>query len=94
MDRIQLDGLDAADLLALRRAIEAQLAEVATGDGEPVGGSDGAWPAASLPPKTGGGRRGGGWIETKVIHGRAYLYRRWREGGRKRSKYLGPAGGS
>lgn len=30
-----------------------------------------------------------GWVEIKVIHGRRYRYLRWREGGKKRSRYLG-----
>ena len=32
---------------------------------------------------------GSSWEETKMIHGHLYRYRRWREGGRLRSQYLG-----
>lgn len=32
-----------------------------------------------------------GWIEVKTINGHEYAYRRWYEGGVKRSKYLGRA---
>jgi len=45
---------------------------------EPVGGDNGAR------------RRGRGWwLEIKTIKGHQYLYRRWREGGRQRSEYVG-----
>jgi hypothetical protein len=33
------------------------------------------------------------WKEVKEIDGHAYSYLRWREGNRKRSKYLGKASG-
>lgn len=36
-------------------------------------------------------RRGRGWYEVKRIHGRRYVYWRWREGRHKRSMYLGLA---
>jgi hypothetical protein len=74
-------------------------AQALTGPGVAVGGREQGEP----PPTTAGGGGpsgsqqgqgaggGQGWIEIKRIHGRAYLYRRWREDGRKRSKYLGPA---
>jgi hypothetical protein len=64
------------------------LDDLDAGAGESVGCKPAA-AAAALPT----GARGGGWVETKLIHGRAYNYWRWREGGRLRSKYLGPAGG-
>ena len=42
----------------------------------------------------GRGRGRGYWIEAKIINGCGpYLYRRWREGGRVRSEYIGKAGG-
>jgi hypothetical protein len=34
--------------------------------------------------------RGGGWLELKTVNGCGpYVYRRWREGGRLRSEYVG-----
>ena len=95
-----LDALDRAGLLALRDEFDARLAafdeEVAravAGHDDALGGKDEPQQrqAAGLPPKTGSSARNGrGWIETKWINGRPYRYRRWREGQRKRSKYLGP----
>ena len=35
----------------------------------------------------------GWWVEVKTIRGRRYRYKRWREGGRMRSQYLGKAEG-
>lgn len=32
---------------------------------------------------------GRGYLETKTIKGRQYIYRRWREGGRLKSEYVG-----
>lgn len=37
-------------------------------------------------PQAGNGR---GYLETKVIKGRQYIYRRWREGGQLKSEYVG-----
>lgn len=34
---------------------------------------------------------GQGWLEIKKIGGHRYQYRRWYEGGRKRSRYIGKA---
>lgn len=33
----------------------------------------------------------GAWIEIKTIKGHRYRYLRWREGGKRRSRYLGKA---
>ena len=36
-----------------------------------------------------GKRKKRGYVEIKTINGRPYAYRRWREGGRLRSEYVG-----
>lgn len=38
----------------------------------------------------GSDRPPGAWDEVKTISGRQYLYWRWRQGGKTRSKYIGP----
>ncbi len=35
----------------------------------------------------------GSWVEVKTIKGRQYAYRRWREDGKKKSKYIAPVRG-
>lgn len=37
------------------------------------------------------GGQGNGWREVKTIKGHEYVYWRWREGGRLRSRYMGKA---
>jgi len=70
-----LEQLDAAGLAAVQERIEDLLG----GEGET---------GASSPPPNGTGQ---GWIEIKRINGHRYKYRRWYDGGVKRSQYIGKA---
>ena len=83
-------GGKGAAFVDLPPTADERAASSPAGEGESSGSRSSTSSAA--PPSAGKGG-GDGWIEIKRIHGRAYLYRRWREGGRKRSKYLGPAQG-
>lgn len=85
-----LEGLDRAELVALRDAIDRRLAEL-----EPALGGIGQEERASMPPKSSpAGAEGRGWVELKTINNCGpYAYLRWHEGGRKRSKYLGKVKG-
>ena len=92
-DRLQgaLDLLDRAGLLALREEVDARLAAFdAQGATAPSGlvGNAGA-NSGGLPTKDGGTGRGG-WVEMRMVNGCGpYAYRRWWEGGRKRTRYIG-----
>ena len=73
--------LDKAGLLELRGMVDARLAELESPEdcpGEPAAGQAGPENAKR------------GYIEFKLIKGHGpYAYKRWREGGRLRSEYLG-----
>ena len=72
---------DVADMIA------ALLAELAEAPAAEQGGPDG-----SRNPAGKGGGKGGAWYELRTVNGCGpYIYRRWREGGRKRSEYVGKA---
>lgn len=52
-----------------------------------------AAPAGSHSTTGGQGNGGDGWIEERFVNGCGpYLYRRWWDGKRKRSQYIGKAG--
>lgn len=82
-----LDMLDALPGLsdgALLAVIDAARAILSEREQDTLGQSgQEAAPKSSVP-------RGGGWLELKMIgkYG-PYVYRRWREGGRLRSQYVG-----
>ena len=86
-----LDALDHAGLLALRKVVDDRLAaldEQSTDDPADLVGNAGA-NGGGLPTKGGGAGRGG-WVEMRMVNGCGpYAYERWREGGRKRTRYLG-----
>jgi len=75
--------LPTEELLLLRDHLAATIAARQAKLGNGVHNDGGA-----LPPN---GRTARGWVEIKTINGHAYAYRRWYEGKRKRSKYLGKA---
>ena len=92
-DRLQgaLDLLDRAGLLALREEVDARLAALddqAATAADGLVGNEGA-NGGGVPTK--GGRAGrGGWVEMRMVNGCGpYAYRRWWEGGRKRTRYIG-----
>ncbi|MCI0649946.1 MAG: hypothetical protein L0346_34390 [Chloroflexi bacterium] len=70
--------LDQAGLMEARDMIDALLDDPA--DSEPAGDGDTAI----------GDSGGRGWVELKMINGCGpYAYKRWRQGGRLRSEYIG-----
>lgn len=71
-----------ADLVA---ALLAELPE------DPAAEQDAGGPAGQ-GASGGKGSKGGAWLELRTINGCGpYVYRRWREGGRKKSEYVGKA---
>lgn len=87
-----VDCLDVASLLALQASIADRLAEANLGEPE---SQNEAGTAPKYPPEGDiptGHPRGRRWMERKMINGCGpYLYERWFEGGRKRSRYIGKA---
>ncbi len=86
-----LSSLTPDDLRIVAATVETLLADDETSPApRPVTEQD----IEELVPGPGGNGSGpaarGYWIEVKTIKGRPYLYKRWREGGRCRSKYLHP----
>ena len=76
--------LDKAGLLELRGMVDDRLAEL-EGQEQGVGDCAGNNPGPA-PPQSGSR----GYVELKMIKNCGpYAYRRWREGGRLRSEYLG-----
>ena len=74
--------LDKAGLLELRGMVDDRLAEL---EGQEIEDCS-REPAGQVGSKSGKG----GYIELKLVRGFGpYAYRRWREGGRLRSEYLG-----
>ena len=78
LDRLSNDALQtlSAHLGALIATRKGELGDTDRGNGD------------GLPPKSNTPR---GWVEIKTIAGHQYRYRRWYDGGVKRSKYLGKA---
>jgi len=60
---------------------QAELQKIVGGDGEDESSSH---KNTELP-----GAKGGSWFEIKTIKGHKYRYRRWREGKKTRSEYVG-----
>jgi len=76
----KLEQLTDAQLRTVSEYIDLLLTEDADGDQETPPGDE----------AQGAGRSPAGWIELKIINGNGpYAYRRWREGGKLRSKYIG-----
>ena len=92
LSRSELEAvvIAATDLMAREDAMKGDAAASAR-----THASKGAPPPSGGAPAAGKRGRGKGyWIEAKIINGCGpYLYRRWREGGRVRSEYIGKAGG-
>lgn len=66
---------------------------VVAGDDDPRPvGCNGGQKSGALLPTTGDGARGW-WYEIKTIHNKRYRYKRWREGGKLRSQYVGKVDG-
>jgi hypothetical protein len=67
-----------------------QLDEVAAFVAGLLGEAERDEPAGDADHGGNGRRAAGGWVELKTINGSGpYAYRRWREGKRLRSKYIG-----
>jgi len=86
---MEIENLTKAELLELRGRIDARLAEIESQ----------AMQEKTLLKILEGGRENDapgeakrGYVESKLINGYGpYLYKRWMENGRLRSKYLGKA---